>query len=183
MSTSLKSQIESLLFIAGKPLAAKDIVRLVEEKISVKDAHAAVDELIKDYQDKNGGVRIIKSASEAQMVTGGDNAVVIQNFIKAETTAELTKPSIEALTIIAYRGPITKWELERIRGINCSLILRNLMLRGLVEEMADSHKKETCYTVTLDFLRYLGMADVRQLPDYESLRNNENIEKFLKGEN
>ncbi|MEK7067533.1 MAG: SMC-Scp complex subunit ScpB [Patescibacteria group bacterium] len=182
MPTDLKSKIESLLFIAGKPLAPKEMVKLAGGKISAKEVNTAVDELIKDYQNQERGVRIIKSASEVQMVTSGDNAPVIQNFIKAETTGELTKPSIEALTIVAYRGPITKWELERIRGVNCSLILRNLMLRGLVEEKVDSKRKETHYTVTLDFLKYLGISDVRQLPDYESLRHNENIEKFLRGE-
>lgn len=181
MPTDLKSKIESLLFIAGKPLAPKEMVKLVGEKVSAKEVNTAIDELIKDYQSKERGVRLIKSASEVQMVTSGDNAAVIQNFIKAETTGELTKPSIEALTIIAYRGPITKWELERIRGVNCSLILRNLMLRGLAEEKADG-KKEISYAVTLDFLKYLGITDVTHLPDYESLRHNENIEKFLKGE-
>jgi len=179
---NLKSQIESLLFIAGKPFAPKEIAGLVDEKVAAKDVNAAIDELIKEYQEQNRGVQIIKSASAVQMVTSGSNAPVVQNFIKEETTGELTKPSIEALTIIAYRGPIAKWELERIRGINCSLILRNLMLRGLVEERVDSKKKENYYTVTLDFLKYLGISDATQLPDYESLRNNENIEKFLKGE-
>ena len=178
--SNIKSQIESLLFIAGKPLAAKDIVRLVEEKISVKDAHAAVDELIKDYQDKNGGVRIIKSASEAQMVTGGDNAAVIQNFIKAETTAELTKPSIEALTIIAYRGPITKWELERIRGINCSLILRNLLIRGLIEEI--SEKRTVTYVVSMEFLQHMGYDRVDILPDYVALHEHALLSALMKQE-
>ena len=180
--TDLKSKIESLLFISGKPLAPKEIAGIIGEKIAVKEINAAIDELVKDYQAQNRGVRIIKNANETQMVTAGDNAETVQNFIKAETISELTKPSIEALTIIAYRGPIAKWELERIRGINCSLILRNLMLRGLVEEKVDNQKKETYYAITLDFLKYLGISDATQLPDYESLRHNENIEQFLKGE-
>lgn len=179
---NLKSKIESLLFIAGKPLAPKDMAQVIGEKISVKEINSAVDELLKDYQEQNRGVRIIKSASAVQMTTAGENAATVQNFIKEETVSELTKPSIETLTIIAYRGPIAKWELERIRGINCSLILRNLMLRGLVEERFDNKRKETYYAITLDFLKYLGVSDARQLPDYENLRNNENIEKFLKGE-
>ena len=179
---TLKSKIESLLFIAGKPLAPKDIAVILGEKAAVKDVNAAVDELIKDYEEQNRGVRIIKNASAAQMVTSGDNAPVVQNFIKEETAGELTKPSVEALTIIAYRGPVAKLELERIRGINCSLILRNLMLRGLVEEKIDVKKKETYYSVTLDFLKYLGVSEAAQLPDYEGLRHNENIERFLSGE-
>jgi segregation and condensation protein B len=179
---SLKSQIESLLFIAGKPLALKEIANIIGEKVSAKEINAAIEELTKDYQTQDRGLQIIKNGTEAQMVTAGSNAETVQNFIKEETVSELTKPSIEALTIIAYRGPIAKWELERIRGINCSLILRNLMLRGLVEEKIDNKKKETYYSLTLDFLKHLGISEANQLPDYESLKHNENIEQFLKGE-
>ncbi|PIR93505.1 hypothetical protein COT99_00345 [Candidatus Falkowbacteria bacterium CG10_big_fil_rev_8_21_14_0_10_43_10] len=180
--SNLKQQIESLLFISGKPLTPNKIGELVGEKASAKDINNAIDELIKDYKERAGGTRIIKSPGQAQMVTSSDNSEVIQNFIKDETTGELTKPSIEALTIIAYRGPIAKWELERIRGINCSLILRNLMLRGLVEEKKDSRKKEIYYSVTLNFLKHLGVPEVKDLPDYEKLRNNEDIKTFLRGE-
>jgi len=178
----LKKQIESLLFISGKPLALKKISELVEGKISVKEIEKAINELIEDYNERVGGIKIIKSANQVQMATSGDNAEVVKNFIKDETTGELTKPSIETLTIIAYRGPIAKYELERIRGINCSLILRNLILRGLAEEKKDNKKREIYYTVTLDFLKYLGVSRVEDLPDYDKLSKNEDINKFLAGE-
>jgi len=179
MSNELKQKIESLLFISGKPVDYKKIAELAGGA-KEKEVEAALDELSKEYEDK--GVQIIIHDKKAQMVTSGENSEVVQNFIKDETISELTNPSIEALTIIAYRGPIAKWELERIRGINCSLILRNLMLRGLVEERVDKKKRETYYNLTLDFLRHLGVNNVEELPDYEKLRNNENIEAFLKGE-
>ncbi|MFA5318347.1 MAG: SMC-Scp complex subunit ScpB [Patescibacteria group bacterium] len=178
----LKKQIESLLFISGKPLAPKKIAELIGDKVNVKDINKAIDELIKDYDERAGGIKIIKSASQIQMATSGENTEVIRNFIKDETTGELTKPSIETLTIIAYRGPIAKYELERIRGINCSLILRNLILRGLAEEKKDNKKREIYYSVTLDFLKYLGVSRVEDLPDYDRLSKNKDIDKFLAGE-
>src|SRR3990167_7308101 len=128
--SDLKQQIESLLFISGKPLTPKKITELIGGRASANDVSEAVDELIKDYKERGGGLQITKSESQAQMVTSGENSEIIRRFIKDETTGELTKPSIETLTIIAYRGPVAKWELERIRGINCSLILRNLDLKS-----------------------------------------------------
>ncbi len=179
---NLKQQIESLLFIAGKPLTVKKIGELVEGKINTKDINKAIDELIEDYTKRSSGVKIIKSASQIQMTTSSESSEVIKNFTKDETTGELTKPSIETLTIISYRGPIAKLELERIRGINCSLILRNLILRGLIEEKKDSKKHEIYYSVTIEFLKYLGISRVEDLPDYEKLNKNEDIDKFLLGE-
>ena len=92
---------------------------------------------------------------------------------------ELTRPSLETLTIIAYRGPITKPEIEQIRGINCSLILRNLALRGLIEEADDAARLQPVYTVSVKFLRHLGIHAASELPQYEDLHGNERIGKML----
>lgn len=179
---NLNQQIESLLFISGKPLTIKKIAELIGGKVKPAEVKKAVEELVKDYQERSGGVMITASGDKVQMTTSGATTAVIQNFIKDETTGELTKPSIEALTIIAYRGPVSKLELERIRGINCSLILRNLMLRGLIEEKKDPRKHEACYNITINFLKHLGMSQVEDLPDYVKLHSNEDINKFLAGE-
>ena len=77
---------------------------------------------------------------------------------------ELSRPSLEALTILAYRGPLTRPELEQIRGVHSSLILRNLLLRGLIEEKEDARLGQPLYSVTLDFLRHIGLASVEELP-------------------
>jgi len=138
------------------------------------EARAALAELAADYAER--GIQILKIDDEYQMSTGPDNAKLIRDFVKDETTGELTRPSLETLTIIAYRGPITKAELEQIRGINCSLILRNLLIRGLVEAKGDGGQK---YNITFDFLRFLGVKSVVELPDYEKLSRDPNLEKFL----
>jgi segregation and condensation protein B len=91
----------------------------------------------------------------------------------------LTQPSIETLTIIAYRGPISKAEIEKIRGVNCSLILRNLMIRGLVDFDIDKNNGQELYNVTVDFLQYLGLNTVEDLPDYMRLHQLESLVDFL----
>ncbi len=173
----LSSQIESLLFISGRPMSAKELSDLTES--SVKDIEQAGEKLAADYKEKNAGTQIIKNGSSWQMVTSSDNAALIQKFVTDETTGELTRPSLETLTIIAYRGPVSKTDLDRIRGINCSLILRNLLIRGLVDVREDRKKDESYYTVTFDFLRFLGLNEVKELPDYDKLSKDDTIDRIL----
>ncbi|MFH0892079.1 MAG: SMC-Scp complex subunit ScpB [Candidatus Falkowbacteria bacterium] len=176
---NIKSKIESLLFISAKPMTISQLSGLLKK--SPKEVGGAGDELVEDYKRNGGGIQIIKNGSKYQMVSSPENAHLVQEFIKDETTGELSRPSLEALTIIAYRGPITKIELDRIRGVNCALIIRNLLLRGLIEGRADKIKKETYYRVTLDFIRFLGINDIKELPDYEKLNQDDTIDRVLAG--
>ncbi len=180
----IKSKIESILFISNKPLSFKKIARLVEE--SEKSTLSALENLRKEYQNRQGGITIIKHLTKYEMVTSSKNSQIVNNFLKDEISGELTRPALETLTIIAYRGPITKPELEHIRGVNCGLILRNLIIRGLVEAKngrelkteAGSQKKdfsdqEKYYSITLDFLKFLGIGSVEELPNYKKLSQEE----------
>ncbi|MDO9399220.1 MAG: SMC-Scp complex subunit ScpB, partial [bacterium] len=114
--SNIKSKIESLLFISAKSLSIKHLAELL--KINAEEIQKAGDELINDYKKISGGMQVIKTVDKYQMVSSPNNAKLIQEFIKDETTGELSRPSLEALTIITYRGPISKIDLDRIRGIN-----------------------------------------------------------------
>jgi len=177
---SIKDKIESLLFIAAKPMSIKQLADLINQPES--EIKKAGDELEEEYKSNKRGVQIIKNGSKYQMVSSPDNARLVQEFIKDETTGELSRPTLETLTIIAYRGPITKSDLDHIRGVNCSLILRNLLIRGLIEAKSDK-KGETYYNVTFDFIRFLGINDINELPDYEKLNNVESISIALSSGN
>ncbi len=180
----IKSRIESLLFISAKPMSLTQLVDLLKD--DKEKVMKAGDELVEDYKSNQRGIQIIKNGSKYQMVSSPENAQLVQEFIKDETTGELSRPSLETLTIIAYRGPISKAELNQIRGINCALILRNLLIRGLVEvknlksgnENEDDGHDEM-YSVTFDFIRFLGINDVKELPDYEKLSQNDILDKVL----
>lgn len=174
---NLKSQIESLLFISAKPMTSKQLAEII--KVEPEALESSGDELVADYQASTSGIQIIKSGNKYQMVSAPENAQLVQEFIKDETTGELSRPSLETLTIIAYRGPISKLDLDRIRGVNCSLILKNLLLRGLIEAKPDKKKGETYYSVTMDFIRFLGINDLKQLPDYDKLRMDDNLQKIM----
>ena len=176
---SIKDKIESLLFIAAKPMSIKQLADLINQ--SEGEIKKAGDELEEEYKNNKRGIQIIKNGSKYQMVSSPENAKLVQEFIKDETTGELSRPSLETLTIIAYRGPIAKTDLDHIRGVNCSLILRNLLIRGLVEAKSDK-KGETYYSVTFDFIRFLGINDINELPDYAKLSHVETIDKMLETE-
>src|SRR5688572_27547832 len=178
---SVKSEIESLLFVSSRPLSAK---RLAEASgHSKKEVEEALEALAADYDAREAsGVMLLRNGDEVQLATAPDNAEMVKTFLKDESFGELTRPALETLTIVGYRGPLTKAELEQIRGVNCSLILRNLMIRGLVETeggKADDPTAPATYRVTFDFLRYLGIRQMSELPDFENLRSDENLQKLL----
>ncbi|HTM68248.1 MAG TPA: SMC-Scp complex subunit ScpB [Candidatus Binatia bacterium] len=173
----LTSKIESLLFVAARPMTLKRLAEVCgAEK---EEVSAALDALVAKYNAEGSGIRLLHNGNEVQLSTSPDNARLVQDFLKDETTGELTKPSLETLTIIAYRGPVSKAELEQIRGVNCSLILRNLLMRGLVEAQGEPYDPQTTFRVTMDFIRFLGIAGVEELPDFDKLRSHENIVRVL----
>lgn len=174
---TLAAKLESLLFVAVKPLSAKDLAALSQAKAS--EVEAALAELGESYRSRQSGLALIDSNGRYQITTAAENADLVRGFLQDETSGELSQPSLEALTIIAYRGPIAKYELERIRGVNCSLIIRNLLLRGLIEEKSGREGQDSLYSVTPDFLRFLGLSRALDLPDYERLSRHESLESFL----
>jgi segregation and condensation protein B len=173
----LKAQIESLLLVSLKPLSAKDLLTVIGAKI--KDVEEALADLEREYRQAGRGLVIVKNGNYYQLATHPDNSDLVKTFLKEETAGELSQPSLEALTIIAYRGPIAKPELEKIRGVNCSLIIRNLLLRGLIEEKMDRQKGENYYSVTNDFIRFLGISRLEDLPDYNKLTRLQTISRIL----
>lgn len=167
----LQSILESLLFISNQPLSLKELAKAADADIS--ETKETLIKLGNEYQESGRGFILVNNNDKYQLTTAPQNAELISRFLKDETSGELTPASLEALTIIAYRGPLPKAELEMIRGINCSLILRNLLIRGLIEESQDKILGETVYSVTLEFLKYLGVSSLSELPDYEKLHARE----------
>lgn len=178
---NIKNQIESLLFISHKPLRIKELSKFVSA--GIEETKNVLKELESEYGKKGGGIKLLKINDKYQLATAGDSSEVVKKFIKSEMTGELTRPSLEALTIIVYRGPISKAELELIRGVNCSLILRNLLMRGLIEAEEDKKQGITKYQITFDFLKHLGILKAEELPNFEKLNRNNNLEKLLHGVN
>lgn len=172
---SLVSQLESLLYISPRPLKVREFEKWTKAKPEL--IKAALTELSEEYKKADRGVMLQQQGDEYQLSTAKANTALVQEFIKAETTGELTKPQLETLTVISYRAPISKSELEAIRGVNCGLILRNLLIRGLVK--SHEERGEVVYEPTLDFLKFLGLRATSELPDYERLSQHDIFKQLL----
>lgn len=188
---SLVSQIESLLFISNRPLTVRKLAELVGAKGD--EMERTLTELCEKTNSDDRGVVLVKVGNSYQLATRGEHANLVAAFVKEELVGEMTRPQLETLTIVAYRGPVSKTELEQIRGVNCSLILRNLMIRGLVEVVGEEEGGKageeskgglnaliTKYRVTHEFIRHLGLAGVEELPEYAQLSKHELLEEVAK---
>jgi segregation and condensation protein B len=169
--------LEALLFTSAKPLKLTQLAKTFEVKVDqIEDALTVIET---KYSGDASGIQLMRHDGAVQFVTHPDEGEMIKRFYKQEVGGELTRPSLETLTIIAYRGPITKPEIEQIRGVNCTLILRNLLIRGLIAERDDKERLQPVYTVTSEFVRHLGINSLSELPEYATLHADEMIDHAL----
>lgn len=173
----LPSRIEAILFAAAQPLAIKKLADLTGK--DKKEVETAIDVLAEKHAAADSGLVVLKHGAEVELVTHPDAAEDIRQVLKSEQQGELSKPSMEALAILAYRGPMTRPELEQIRGVQSALILRNLMLRGLVEMKEEQKIGQPMYAVTAEFYKHLGYSKPDELPDYDKLRGNSSVVEAL----
>lgn len=178
---NLTPQIESVLFVASAPLAMKKIARILE--VDEQEVKAAIEVLSDSYMGHESGIHIVQSGDMVQMITNPRHRDVVEHFTKAEVSDELTRAQLETLTVIAYRGPITRPELEQIRGVNCAIILRNLLVRGLVVEKDSKEALMPSYEISIDALRFLGISGAEELPKYSELHAHAHIEGALEESN
>lgn len=173
----LRSKIESVLFVSSTPLSRVRLAKMLDAgKDEITQAIAVIKE---KWNTDESGVFLIENGDDVQLMSRPENAEVVSTFLKDETSGELTRPALETLSIIAYRQPITKPELEQIRGVNCSLIVRNLLMRGLIEEKEDGTRMQVVYSVTVDFVRLLGLSSLEDLPEYQILRVHPFVQDML----
>lgn len=160
-----KSVIESLLFIHGEPLSFKKIAKTLD--LDVEEVKKGAQELKLRYEEKEVGLRIIEKGEEIQLVTAPENALYVQKLIQTDIRQDLTNVSLETLAIIAYRGPMSRSEIEDIRGIDSSFLLRRLLIRGLVERTEHPQDRRIyLYQITFNFLKSLGLQKIEDLPNY-----------------
>lgn len=166
---NIKSAIESILFVSGEPIKIKKIAAVI--KLGVDEVKKGIEGLRQDLASSGRGVRIIEKEDEVQMVTRPENAEYINAFLKNELEQGLTRASLETLAIVAYRGPLTRMEVEQIRGVNCSFALRYLLLRGLIDRVENPNDSRSWhYKISFDFLKKLNFARIEDLPRYEELK-------------
>mgnify|MGYP001575748032 CR=1 FL=1 len=165
---NLKSVVESILFIYGEPIALEKLVKIA--KSEKEEVTKALDELKKEY--KTRGLTILEKDELYQFGSNPDNTKYIEELVKNEFNEELSRAAIETMAIIAYKGPLTRLEIEYVRGVNSSFIIRNLLMRGLVERIENpKDARSYLYKISFDFLKHLGITHIEDLPQYQEFKN------------
>ncbi|OGE88081.1 MAG: SMC-Scp complex subunit ScpB [Candidatus Doudnabacteria bacterium RIFCSPLOWO2_02_FULL_49_13] len=162
----LKSQILSILFVASKPVGLKELADALEtEEAQIKQA---VTEIVAGNQ--NSGIILLAHNNKLQLSSNPDNSSQVKKFLSLELREKLTDASLETLAIILYKQPVSKAEIENIRGVNSQYSLRHLLIRGLIEKIpSPSDKRIQLYKTTLEFMQHLGIKDMKELPDFDEL--------------
>ncbi len=164
------ASLEALLFLNGEALSYEKISSVLG--LADEECMAVVAEYEKRLHDADRGLHIISDNEKVQLATKPDYANILEAFVKQELTEELTPASLEALALVAYLGPISRAKIEYLRGVNSSVILRTLTLRGLIERVPDpEHPSGFVYSTTLEFMKHLGMASSDALPEYEKFKD------------
>lgn len=162
-----KHLIENLIFVSGEPISIKKLSQILE--IEEGQASEAIKELKEDI--KNRGLRIIEKDGKVQMVTAPEAGSYVEKFIGGNLKEDLSEAALETLAAISYLGPVSKYEIEDLRGVNCAFTLRNLLIRGLIERVENpSNSRITLYKTSFDFLKKMGVEKEDDLPDYEKHR-------------
>lgn len=159
--------IEGLLFYKSAPQKKQTILKLFD--ISAEELSSAI--IILQERLKTGATRLVVTDEEIQLVTCSEMAPVIEAMRKTELKADIGKAGAETLAIILYQEPISRSEIDRIRGVNSSFILRNLMVRGLVERTHNKSRGNFEFTISTSLLAHLGISKKLDLPDFATIAN------------
>ncbi len=165
---NLESKIEAILFYKNEPIEIKKISKLLN--VDEKGVKEAILKLSQSLQ--NRGITLIETDSEIGLATAPEYKDIIEQIARDEMSKEIGKAGLETLAIILYNGPISRREIDYIRGVNSTFILRNLSIRGLIEKEHDSGDMRVYkYKPTISLLAHLGLKNINELPDFEILKD------------
>lgn len=163
----LSSKIEALLFFKAEPVKIATLAEILKVDVpAIEQALTALEEQLADR-----GIRLMRKEDAIMLSTAPEISEVIERLIKEDLEKDLGKAGLETLTIILYRGPVTRAQVDYIRGVNSTYILRHLLVRGLVEKIANpKDSRSFLYRPTFELLSYLGVTKVEDLPEYATVQ-------------
>ena len=170
---NLESKIEAILFFKNEPVSISELIKLVGGK--PEEVRTALANMREYHKDR--GVVMVSDGELVSFGTHPDASQLVENLQKEELSRELGRAGLETLAIVLYKGPISRREIDYIRGVNSSFILRTLLIRGLVER-SESTSRSYSYKATLKLLEYLGVTRLQDLPEYENALKK--VEEFVK---
>ncbi len=160
---NLDTLIESILFLKGEPVSIRELSKILEAgEDEVREALSFLDEKL-----SGRGICLVKKEDSVMLATAPESAKLARALVEEEFNSPLSKSSLETLAIVVYKGPVSRADIDYIRGVNSSFILRNLLVRGLVERVKNPRDSRAYfYKPTFSLLRHLGVSSVEELPEH-----------------
>lgn len=175
----MKAIIEGLLFLSGEEgLTLEEICNITEK--NKEEIAKDIKSLYNDYTNSDRGIKIEYLGNHFKLTTKSIHKEYYKKLIKQEENSILTQSALETLAIIAYNAPITRVDIDNIRGVNSSYVIRKLLLKGLIEDvgLSDAPGRPKLYNVTSNFLDYFGLGSINELPKIEN-KETEDLETNL----
>jgi len=168
----IRSAVEALLFVAAEPVAPSQLATALA--ISPAAVETALKELEEAFQIR--GLRLQRHAGRVQLTTAPEFSEAIERFLGLEATSRLSRAALEALAVIAYQQPVTRPQVDAVRGVNSDGVMKSLLSKGLVHEMgrADGPGRPILYGTTPYFLQHFGLNSLTELPPLQLPEAEEN---------
>jgi segregation and condensation protein B len=164
-NVDLPARIEALLFVASTAISTTQLAAVLDE--TPHSIEQALKQLAESQSDR--GIRLQQTSQGYQLTSAPEAAADVENFLQLEETARLTRAALEALAIIAYEQPVTRPQIDSIRGVNSDSVLRTLLRHGLIEEVGrtEGPGRPILYATTPDFLGHFGLISLDDLPQLD----------------
>ncbi len=155
---------ESLLFVAPTPIPAGRLAQALG--VAAESVEAALATLQTGYAEQKRGLRLLRKGDRVQLTSAPEAATYIERFLGLDLNTRLSPAALETLAVIAYRQPITRGDIEAVRGVGCDGVLRTLLARSLVEPVGrlEQAGRPFLYGTTVEFLQYFGLDSLDRLP-------------------
>lgn len=174
--SDISGKIEALLFVSSGLVSIYQLSKALEISESEVEAHLSA--LETHYKMGGHGLRLMRVKSRVQLTTAPDLGKTVELFLGLEATSTLSQAALETLAIVAYKQPVTRPEIDVIRGVNSDGVMRTLLSKGLIEELgrAETPGRPIFYGTSTEFLQYFGLETLDALPyiDFDALEENTN---------
>jgi segregation and condensation protein B len=172
-TNNLSSLIEAVLFWKGEPQSIKELSK------AFGSSEASINEALNELEGKlkDRGIVLMRNNDEVTLGTSPAASKLIESITKEELSKDLGRAALETLAIILYKGPVKRSEVDYIRGVNSTFIIRNLLIRGLIQKsQAPNDQRASVYSTSFELLSHLGLSNVSELPEFNEVQ--EEIRKF-----
>lgn len=162
---TLDAQIEAILFYKGEPVKIRELTKLLNV------SEADLRESLTILKERLVGLQLIEHEDVVTITTSGEFSDLIESIRKDELTKDLGRAGSETLSIVLYKGKVTRAEIDYIRGVNSTFIIRNLLIRGLIKRTTSpKDQRSYLYKPTLELLSFLGVSKIENLPNFDNVQ-------------